>query len=138
MQFESGHGIFHLMRKLIQEHTANWQSEVSGLTKPQYSVMLAVSLNPGVEQGELMEASVSTKATLAEIVGRLEKRGLIYRQTGEKDKRRRFVYLTQDGLKLLEQEKAKANYVDNIFLSRLSKQEQSEFIRLLNVIVTKP
>ncbi|WP_372378084.1 MarR family winged helix-turn-helix transcriptional regulator [Vibrio natriegens] len=138
MQSESSHVAFHLMRKLIQEHTANWQSEVSGLTKPQYSVMLAVSLNPGIEQGELMEASVSTKATLAEIVGRLEKRGLIYRQTGQKDKRRRFVYLTQGGLELLEEERAKANYVDNIFLSRLSKEEQADFIRLLKVIVTKP
>lgn len=131
MQSELGHIAFHMMRKLMQEHTASWQQAVPGLTKPQYAVMFAVAEKPGVEQSELMGPSVSTKATLAEILARLEKRDLIYRKQGESDKRRRFVYLTEEGMAVFEQAKASASQVDEHFLSRMSAEDQQEFIRLM-------
>ncbi|KFZ38926.1 transcriptional regulator [Shewanella mangrovi] len=132
-----GHQAFHLMRKLIQEHTALWQSEATELTKPQFSVLLAISEKPGLEQAELMAASVSTKATLAEILGRMEKRGWILREAGTTDKRRKFVYLTEAGCALLQQAKVSAELVDNQFVSRLSEADQQTFIRLLNEMLSK-
>ena len=59
---------FHQLRQLFQQHTSRWQHELPGLTKPQYAVMRAIADKPGIEQVALMEAAVSTKATLAEML----------------------------------------------------------------------
>ncbi|CAG8999013.1 MAG: Transcriptional regulator HosA [Candidatus Celerinatantimonas neptuna] len=126
---------FHLIRQLFQEHTSLWQVSIPQLTKPQYSVIRAIAEQPGIEQIELMEASVTSKATLAEILARLEKRGLIYRQQGANDKRRRLVFLTNEGQSLLRSAIPLANQVDDYFLKRLKEQERSEFIRLLKTMI---
>ena len=68
---------FHLLRQLFQQHTARWQLELPDLTKPQYAVMRSIAEHPGIEQVTLTEAAVSTKATLAEMLSRMESRGLV-------------------------------------------------------------
>ncbi len=60
----------------FQQHTARWQHELPDLTKPQYAVMRAIADKPGIEQVALIEAAVSTKATLAEMLARMEDRWL--------------------------------------------------------------
>ncbi|CAK6501138.1 Transcriptional regulator HosA (plasmid) [Pantoea sp. Nvir] len=122
---------FHLMRRLFLEHTSQWQQSLSELTKPQYAVLCAVDEQPGIEQMDLMEVSVSTKATLAELLLRMEKKGLVRREQGTYDRRRRHIYLTDAGKKVLEEAKPAAGRVDAAFLNRLSEQEQQELIRLL-------
>ena len=92
---------FHLLRQLFQQHTARWQHELPDLTKPQYAVMRAIAEHPGIEQVALTEAAVCTKATLAEMLSRMEKRELVRREHDPADKRRRFVYLTAQGEALL-------------------------------------
>lgn len=72
---------FHLLRQLFQQHTARWQHELPELTKPQYAVMRVIAEHPGIEQVDLTEAAVSTKATLAEMLSRMENRGLVKRET---------------------------------------------------------
>lgn len=131
MYVKLDHIAFHLVRKLMQQHTACWQQEMNGLTKPQFAVMRAVAAHSGIEQIDLMGASVSTKATLAEMLGRLEKRGLIYRLASDSDKRRRYVYLTEQGEQLLDEVNPQANKVDRQFLDKLTEDEQETFIRLM-------
>lgn len=92
---------FHQLRQLFQQHTARWQHELPDLTKPQYAVMRAIADKPGIEQVALMEAAVSTKATLAEMLARMENRGLVRREHDTADKRRRFVWLTAEGERYL-------------------------------------
>lgn len=128
---------FHLMRKLFQEHTSYWQNQLPHITKPQFSVLHAIAQAPGIEQVDLMDASITTKATLAELLGRLEKRGLIHRQQGSKDKRRRFVFLTEDGEQLYRSTTQVVRSVDMKFLSRISAAEHEELLRLLNALLDK-
>ncbi|HCD2001813.1 MarR family winged helix-turn-helix transcriptional regulator [Citrobacter farmeri] len=122
---------FHLLRQLFQQHTARWQHELPDLTKPQYAVMRAIAERPGIEQVNLMEAAVSTKATLAEMLSRMEKRGLVRRENDPLDKRRRFVYLTKEGETLLSSAMPLGNSVDDEFLGRLSPQERALFTQLV-------
>ncbi|TAT63832.1 MarR family transcriptional regulator, partial [Enterobacter cloacae] len=103
---------FHLLRQLFQQHTAHWQHALPALTKPQYAVMRSVSENPGIEQVALTEVAVSTKATLAEMLSRMESRGLVKREHDPADKRRRFVFLTPEGEALLASCKPVGNEVD--------------------------
>ncbi|MCZ4674542.1 MarR family winged helix-turn-helix transcriptional regulator [Citrobacter sedlakii] len=122
---------FHLLRQLFQQHTARWQHELPELTKPQYAVMRAIAERPGIEQVDLTEAAVSTKATLAEMLSRMEKRGLVRRDNDPLDKRRRFVFLTAQGEALLTTTMPLGNRVDEEFLGRLSEEEREQFTRLV-------
>ena len=122
---------FHLLRQLFQQHTASWQNVLPDLTKPQYAVMRSVAEHPGIEQVDLTAVAVSTKATLAEMLNRMEARGLLRRDHCSADKRRRFVFLTQEGEALLEVCKPLGNSVDEQFLGRLSPVEQQQFSQLI-------
>lgn len=122
---------FHLLRQLFQQHTARWQHELPELTKPQYAVMRAIAEHPGIEQIALMEAAVSTKATLAEMLSRMESRGLVTRESDPQDKRRRFVYLTSEGETLLTSAMPLGDRVDDEFLGRLSDDERKQFTQLV-------
>ncbi|MFH7097948.1 MarR family winged helix-turn-helix transcriptional regulator, partial [Klebsiella pneumoniae] len=101
-------------------------------TKPQYAVMRSVAEHPGIEQVALIEAAVSTKATLAEMLSRMEARGLVRREHDPADKRRRFVYLTDEGEALLNRSIPQGNEVDDEFLGRLSDDEREQFSRLVH------
>lgn len=122
---------FHLLRQLFQQHTARWQQALPDLTKPQYAVMRAIAERPGIEQVNLMEAAVSTKATLAEMLSRMETRGLVRRENDPLDKRRRFVYLTPEGEALLKVSMPLGNQVDEEFLGRLNDEERAQFALLI-------
>lgn len=122
---------FHLLRQLFQQHTARWQHELPELTKPQYAVMRAIAEHPGIEQIALMEAAVSTKATLAEMLSRMESRGLVTRESDPQDKRRRFVYLTGEGETLLTSAMPLGDRVDDEFLGRLSDDEREQLTQLV-------
>ncbi|HFZ8995440.1 TPA: MarR family winged helix-turn-helix transcriptional regulator [Citrobacter freundii] len=122
---------FHLLRQLFQQHTAQWQQALPELTKPQYAVLQAIAAQPGIEQIALTEAAVSTKATLAEMLSRMENRGLVKREPDPTDKRRRFVYLTAEGESLLRTAQPLGNDVDETFLCHLSADERRQFITLI-------
>jgi len=122
---------FHLLRQLFQQHTARWQQALPDLTKPQYAVMRSVAEQPGIEQVVLIEAAVSTKATLAEMLSRMEARGLVRREHDPADKHRRFVYLTEQGEALLNRSIPQGNEIDDEFLGRLSDGEREQFTRLV-------
>lgn len=128
--------IFHLMRKVFQQHTARWQQYLPELTKPQYAVLRAIAEHPGIEQVQLTEAALSSKATLAELLARLEARGLLQREQDPADKRRRFITLTAEGEALLDASLPVGHGVDNQFLSRLSVAEQHH-LRMLLLKITE-
>lgn len=127
---------FHLLRQLFQQHTARWQHELPELTKPQYAVMRVIAEHPGIEQVDLTEAAVSTKATLAEMLSRMENRGLVKRENDPLDKRRRFVYLTVQGQTLLTAAIPLGDRVDDEFLGRLSAEEREQFTQLVRKMMT--
>ena len=113
---------FHQLRQLFQQHTARWQHELPDLTKPQYAVMRAIADKPGIEQVALIEAAVSTKAR---------------REHDAADKRRRFVWLTAEGEKVLAAAIPIGDSVDAEFLGRLSGEEQELFMQLVRKMMSK-
>ncbi|QFH68376.1 MarR family transcriptional regulator [Enterobacter sp. E76] len=125
------HEAFHLLRQLFQQHTSRWQQAMPELTKPQYAVMRAIAEHPGIEQVALTEVAVSTKATLAEMLNRMEMRGLVRREPDPQDKRRRFVFLTAEGNALLNNCLPVGAGVDDAFLGKLSMQERKQLGELI-------
>lgn len=122
---------FHVMRRIVQEHTARWQEGGPPVTKPQYAVLRAIEEHPGSEQTAVGVASSTAKATLTEILGRLETAGLIERRTDAVDRRKRYVDLTPAGSSLLEASRPLATTVDESFLAHLDAAERATFLALL-------
>lgn len=126
---------FHLLRHLFQQHTALWQTALPELTKPQYAVMRSIAEYPGIEQIVLMETAASTKATLAEMLSRMEAKGLVRRELDPTDKRRRFLFLTSRGEYLLNLSLPIGNSVDDKFLDKLSDEEREQFTLLIRKMI---
>lgn len=122
---------FHLMRVILQEHGARWSERLPELTKPQYAVLAALDAAGALDQTALGEASATTKATLAEMLVRMERRGLIERHASAGDARRRAVHLTEEGARTLAAARAVADEVNGRMLAALDEQEREQLSRLL-------
>ncbi|PKU24047.1 MarR family winged helix-turn-helix transcriptional regulator [Telmatospirillum siberiense] len=127
--------VFHVIRRLMHEHTARWQQMLPDLTKPQYAVLSAIAERPGIEQMRLVDAAASSKATLAEMLNRLEERGIIVRRQDDIDRRRRFVHLTEAGQAMLTTAQPFARQTDEVFLNRLLPSERKNLQRLLGLML---
>ncbi|MEK6437880.1 MarR family winged helix-turn-helix transcriptional regulator [Pseudonocardia sp. T1-2H] len=126
--------LFHVMRVVFQEHTARWSAALPELTKPQFAVLSAIAASPGIEQSALTVAAASSKATLAEMLGRLEARGLLTRTVDPGDSRRRFVSLTDEGRGVVSRAEPVADRIRDSMLSELSLEERATLLDLLRRI----
>src|SRR5512146_1239432 len=128
--------VFHLMRVALQEHTAAWNERAGAdpaveCTKPQYAVLRAVEADPGLDQASAAQFAGSDKATVAALLERLEGRGLIRREVDPFDRRRRKLYLTEQGESLLASVGPVVSDLNQELLSRLSPSEKADLVILL-------
>lgn len=72
-----------------------------------------------------------TQSTIAGIIDRLEKKGLVEGFTDPEDKRRKRVRITQKGKNLCEETKVSMDNYETWFLKSLTEEEKSELSRLL-------
>lgn len=128
---ELDNAVFHLLRRALQEHSANWQTNLPRMTKPQYAVLRAVHQHPGIEQATVGQLAAIDKATLASLLPRLEQRGLLHRTIDPEDRRRRLLRLTDEGKAALESAVPLADSVDSAMLERLDPHERNQLHQLL-------
>ena len=105
------------------------------LTPRQYAVLVAVSQNEGVSQTLLVEKTGVDRSTLADIVRRMLKKGLLQRRRTKEDARAYAVKLTEEGWRVLKAADPLARRVDERILSVLPGQQRERFIQDLNAIV---
>ncbi|MCP2236121.1 MarR family winged helix-turn-helix transcriptional regulator [Prauserella halophila] len=88
----------YVARRLYQAYLAVWVRMVdASITGPQFAVLVAVDDYPGEDQGSLAHVAALDRSTMADVVRRLEARGLLTRETAENDGRRKLLYLTDEG-----------------------------------------
>lgn len=122
----------YLARRLYQAYTAYWGKYVDPvLTGPQFSVMTAVRLFPGSDQGSMAVAVALDNSTMADLSRRLEVRGLLARIPDTSDGRRKLLYLSPEGETVLDKVTARVTALKGPLLSPLSEDEQVQFIRTL-------
>jgi len=131
IQMPVGDEIFHLMRRIMQEHGGHWQQLLPQLTKPQFAVLWAVAEHPGIEQVAVTTAAAIAPATLTEMLRRLEQRGLVRREADPGDQRRRLLFLTDKGKRLLNNARPKVHQANQMLLNRLSAGDQARLQTLL-------
>ncbi len=88
----------HLIRRAQQRHVALWQEQVSAeISSVQYAALVVIERMPGASQSELGAELDLDRSTIADIVARLERRGLIERSSHESDRRRYSLWVTSTG-----------------------------------------
>ncbi len=77
-------------------------AKTTGLTSPQIMLLQAIQEKGDITIGELATDISLSQATVTTIVDRLEKRGLVYRQRSQEDKRKVYAYLTDAAYEVLK------------------------------------
>lgn len=105
------------------------------LTPRQYALLVAVAQNEGVSQTQLVEKTGVDRSTLADIVRRMLKKGLLQRRRTKDDARAYAVKLTDEGSRVLKAVGPLAKRVDEKILAVLPAAEQERFVQYLSSIV---
>ena len=95
----AGHGLAMGLRAayLTMHRRANADFARLGLTADQFVILTALAGADGVTQKELVRRTASDANTVSEMLGRLERRGLVTRKRDASDGRARRVSLTESG-----------------------------------------
>ena len=131
------HSAVHLLHRAGQCAGDIFGEEMSkqGLTPRQYAVLVSVSENEGVSQTTLVESTGIDRSTLADIVRRMIKKGLLERRRTREDARAYAVRLSQEGRQKLHLAMPLASRADDRLLSSLSNEDRQRFIEMLSAIV---
>ena len=127
----------HLLHRAGQCASDIFQEEIgeSDLTPRQYAVLVAVSQNEGVSQTLLVEKTGVDRSTLADIVRRMLKKGLLQRRRTREDARAYAVKLTDAGWKALKGTDPLAKRADDKLLAVLPAAQRDRFLQDLSQIV---
>lgn len=123
--------VVHLLRRVLQSHTATWQQRVPQLTKPQYAMLDALRRRPGIDQVTLGSLAATDKGTTTELLRRMERHGWLTRSRSETDQRRRLVHLTDEGERLATGAATEARALAAEFLAPLDDAERARLRDLL-------
>lgn len=122
----------HLIRVAQQVHTRLWSEHVGAdLTAPQFAVLLVLALEPGADQRTVGERASLDKATMAEMVARLVRRGLVLRRRDPADGRRKLLALSQSGAQAVREATGGVVRVQRTLFEPLAADEQVEIVRVM-------
>lgn len=127
----------HLLHRAGQCAGDIFQLEMGGsdLTPRQYAVLVTVSQHEGLSQTHLVEKTGIDRSTLADIVRRMLKKGLLQRRRTKEDARAYAVKLTDEGWRALKSTDPVARRVDDKILAALPAGQRDRFVQDLNTIV---
>jgi 2-polyprenyl-6-methoxyphenol hydroxylase-like FAD-dependent oxidoreductase/DNA-binding MarR family transcriptional regulator len=127
----------HLIRRAQQRHVALWQERVSAeVSSVQYAALSVLERMPGANQSELGEELDLDRSTIADIVSRLERRGVIERSAHVSDRRRNVLRLTDTGLAEVARLRPLVTEANSELTTGLSAEELTTLRALLTRILS--
>ncbi|WP_242697311.1 MarR family winged helix-turn-helix transcriptional regulator [Bordetella petrii] len=127
----------YLVRRLNQIHYALFYEEckTQNVTPVQYGVLTALSLSPWLDQTAIgMELGLD-RTTTADVIKRLQERGLVERRVNPNDKRSRQAVITQEGLRIMGLLQGGMARAQQRLLEPLTPRNQEIFMKLLSTLV---
>lgn len=122
----------HLARRLQQAHHLLWTTMVSEeITSPQFAVLNALVAEPGLDQRTVGERVGLDRSTIADVIARLDRRGLLGKVRDPRDGRRFLLELTADGRRTHQKLTTRTARMNRVFLAPLSPEEQRLFLTLV-------
>jgi DNA-binding MarR family transcriptional regulator len=105
------------------------------LTPRQLAVLVTVAQNEGLSQTGLVDRTGIDRSTLADIVRRLQRKGLLHRRRTKEDARAYAVKLTDEGRRVLRVAEPLSKRVDERILDALPGKQREQFIDELQAII---
>ena len=126
-----------MLHRASQAADELFASETSGadLTPRQFAVLAALEVLESASQTQIVDATGIDRSTLADIVKRLVKRGLLNRRRSRSDARAYVVRLTPEGRSVLLATKPAARRVEERLLQQLSDMRRDELLAALEAII---
>lgn len=126
-----------LVRRLHQIHSAIFLEECKdfNLTPVQYGLMTALLQHSGSDQRTLGVEVGIDRTNVADVLERLQDRGLVRRARSEKDRRSVNVFITDEGRSLVDQMYASMIRAQERLLAPLDPEYRSAFIAMLAQLV---
>ncbi len=134
MSFAFDKSLLHLIHRAAQVSGDIFAAEqASGeLTPRQFVVLAAVANDEGLSQTGIVEITGIDRSTLADIVRRLQRKGLLSRKRTKEDARAYAVRVTVQGHKVLEQTIETVRRTESRLLAALPAGSRGELTTLLH------
>lgn len=126
----------HLIRRLQQAHKVLWYDTVEAdLTSSQFAVLNVLQQYPHIDQKTLGDRVGMDRSTIAGIVTRLVRNGLVVKLRDFEDHRRNVLRLSPRGRELLSDTLPAAAKVSEQLIAELDERDRQELLRILNILV---
>ena len=131
--------VIHLLHRASQRASEMFAQETRDfdLTARQYAVITTVAQHEGLSQTDLVRITGIDRSTLADVVQRLLKRGVIQRERTTQDGRTYAVSLSREGRELLKSIKPYARRADRLVLSCLGDEDGKLVTQILGKLLRK-
>ena len=132
-----GNSAIHLLHRAGQcaGDVFGQRVKAAGLTPRQYVILSTVAQHEGLNQTDLVERTGVDRSTLADIVRRMQNKGLIYRKRKLRDARAYAVFVTEKGQEVLTEAAPSAAAADQRVLSALPPERREAFLDTLHMLV---
>jgi DNA-binding MarR family transcriptional regulator len=126
-----------LIRRLHQLHCSLFFEETRdyGITPVQYSLMTALGARGELDQISLSQEVGLERTSVAEVLPRLRRRGLLERRRSAADRRTKLVYLTPKGRRLLKKMSSAVKRAHDRTIDKLPKPQRDLFLLQLVELV---
>ena len=123
----------YLIRRAHQTSMALFAQELGDydVTSLQFAIMQALVDEPGADQITVAQRVALDAATSGSVIMRLEDRGWLRREPSPTDRRRKLLWLTEQGEKMAMEMKKPAKNVQQRLLAALSEAERVQFVAIL-------
>ena len=127
----------YLIRRAQQLAVAIFMEETAGfdVTPVQFAILNALMDDPGEDQITLSSRVAFDQATFGSVIARLEAKGWVQRQADPLDKRRKLLWLTDEGEKTALQMKRAVSKAQQRILGPLEAAERIQLHALLSKLV---
>jgi DNA-binding MarR family transcriptional regulator len=135
--FDFRHAPGHLIRRAHQVSVAIFMEETAGfeVTPVQFAILNALLETPGEDQVTLARRVAFDAATFGSVITRVEARGWVRRAADPADRRRKRLWVTDDGAEAARRMKRSVGKVQSRILEPLDAAERAQLVALLGRLV---
>lgn len=110
---------------------ANIEFKDLEVSKGQYVHLVRIHENPGITLRQLSKTTYIDETTCSRAINKLEKQGLIYKETTNENKKNKMLYLTNKGREVVTVILKEHKYTNERILSGLSEEDMTVLSTLL-------
>ncbi|MEI6528519.1 MAG: MarR family transcriptional regulator [bacterium] len=125
------HKICFLNEK-IQDH---WLKKKLNLSLAQYMILIFLSLKPGLSQEDIAQRRNCTEASVSRIIRIMAEKKFITSRSAVGDKRKKELFLSDRGRKLLVRAKNIVNQEFGLILQKVGQEEENKLKKSLDKIL---